>query len=173
MREASEKLNKCNQCDYESSHTGHLRVHLLKHSGDKPNKCNQCDFASSLAGNLKTHLKIHSGEKSNKCNQCDFASSYASALRRHLKIHSGEKSNKCNQCDFASSQASNLRAHLKTTFAQNCCTFRRTTQGNSCDSTELVKGHSAPQLFTIRMYLRPYTPYLAYMGRPFCCSNLF
>ena len=60
----------------------------------KSNKCNQCDYASSHAGNLRTHLKTHSGEKSNKCNQCDYVSSYASALKKHLKIHSGEKSNK-------------------------------------------------------------------------------
>ena len=35
--------------------------------GGKSNKCIQCDYASSHAGHLKTHLKMHSGEKSNKC----------------------------------------------------------------------------------------------------------
>ena len=69
------------------------------HSGEKSNKCNQCDYASSHAGNLGTHLKTHNGEKSNKCKHCDFASSYVSSLRTHLKTHSGEKSNKCNQFD--------------------------------------------------------------------------
>ena len=88
-----EKLNKCNQCDYASSQTSHLRSHLKTHSGEKSNKCNQCDYASAQAGHLKTHLKMHSGEKSNKCNQCLYASSYASALRTHLKTHSGEKLN--------------------------------------------------------------------------------
>ena len=62
----------------------------------KQNKCNQCDYASSHAGDLRTHLKIHSGEKSYKCNQCDFASTWAVSLRKHIKIHSGEKSNKCD-----------------------------------------------------------------------------
>ena len=57
----------------------------------KSNKCNQCDYDSSHAFTLRTHLKTHSGEKSNKCNQCDFASSDASNLRKHLKTHSGEK----------------------------------------------------------------------------------
>ena len=33
------KSNKCNQCDYASSHLGHLRIHLKMHSGEKPNKC--------------------------------------------------------------------------------------------------------------------------------------
>ena len=28
----------------------------------KSNKCNQCDYASSHAGNLRAHLKKHSGE---------------------------------------------------------------------------------------------------------------
>ena len=67
------KSNKCNQCDFASSHAGNLRSHLITHSGEKSNKCNQCDFASLQAGDLRTHLKIHSGEKSNKCTQCDYA----------------------------------------------------------------------------------------------------
>ena len=87
--------NKCNQCEYASSHTGNLRTHLKSHRGEKPNKCSQCDYASSEAGHLRTHLKTHSGEKSNKCSQCDYASHDAGNLRRHLKRHSDEKSNKC------------------------------------------------------------------------------
>ena len=59
----------------------------------KSNKCNMCDYTSSHAGDLRTHLKMHSGEKSNKCNQSDYASSHAGTLKRHLKIHNGEKSN--------------------------------------------------------------------------------
>ena len=54
--------------------------YLKMHSGEKSNKCNQCDFASSHTGHLRTHLKMHSGEKSNKCNQCDYACSGPSAL---------------------------------------------------------------------------------------------
>ena len=60
LKKNAEKLNKCNQCDYASSHAGHLRTHLKTHSGEKPNKCNECDYASSHP----SHLKIHSGEKS-------------------------------------------------------------------------------------------------------------
>ena len=57
------RSKKCNQCDYASSRAGHLRRHLMMHSGEKSNKCNQCDFASHMEGNLRTHLK-HIVEKS-------------------------------------------------------------------------------------------------------------
>ena len=85
------KSNKCNQCEYATSHTGNLKMHLKIHSGEKSLKCNLCKYSSSHAGHLRIHLKIHSGEKSIKCNQCDFACSDPSALRTHLKTHSGEK----------------------------------------------------------------------------------
>ena len=35
-------------------------------SSEKLNKCNQCGFASSHARSLSRHLKTHSGQKSNK-----------------------------------------------------------------------------------------------------------
>ena len=86
-----EKSNKCNLCDYASSHAGHLRAHLKMHSGEKSKKCTLCDYASVQAGNLRTHLKMHSGEKTNKCNLCDYASSQLGNFKRHLKTHNGEK----------------------------------------------------------------------------------
>ena len=60
------KSNKCIQCDYASSHAGHLKTHLKMHSGEKSNKCNQCDYASSQAGTLKTHMKTHSQWRKDK-----------------------------------------------------------------------------------------------------------
>ena len=111
---SEKRQDKCNQCDYASSHRSNLRIHLMRHSGEKLNKCNQCDFASSQSSNLRIHFMTHTGEKLNKCNQCDYESSLACNLKRHLKTHGEEKSNKCKQCDYASSYANALRAHLKT-----------------------------------------------------------
>ena len=37
-----EKSNNCNLCDYASSHAGHLRTHMKKHSGEKSNKNANC-----------------------------------------------------------------------------------------------------------------------------------
>ena len=94
--------------------SSNLRTHLKTQRGEKSNKCNQCEYTSSHASHLRRHLKMHSGEKSNKCNKCEFASSHTGHLKTHLKTQTGEKSNKCNQSDFSSSKAVNLRTHLKT-----------------------------------------------------------
>ena len=56
------KSNKCNKCDYASSHEGHFGIHFIMHSGEKSNKCNQCKFAFFQAGDLRRHMKTHSGE---------------------------------------------------------------------------------------------------------------
>ena len=103
LKKNAEMSNKCNQCDYASSQTGHLRTHLIMHSGEKSNRFNQCDFVTFRVDNLRSHLKMHSGETPNKCNHCDYASSQTGHLRTHLKTHSGEKPNKCKQCNYASS----------------------------------------------------------------------
>ena len=68
----------------------------VKSDGEKSEKCNQCDFASSHVGSLKRHLETHFGKKSNKCNQCNYATFQTGNLRTHEKTHSGEKSKKFN-----------------------------------------------------------------------------
>ena len=59
------KSNKCNQCEYATSHASALKIHLITHSGEKSNNCNQCDYASSFASNLnlRVHMKKHRGKK--------------------------------------------------------------------------------------------------------------
>ena len=78
--------NKCNQCDFASSHV----------SGEKPKKCNQCDYSSSEAGKLRRHLLTHSGEKPNKWNQCDFIFACTLLFTVHEK------------CNFNLNQTKNL-----------------------------------------------------------------
>lgn len=35
---------KCTECDYATTHKGHLTQHLRKHSGERPFKCETCDY---------------------------------------------------------------------------------------------------------------------------------
>ena len=48
----TEKPNKCDQCDYESSQAVHLQVHMRTHSAEKLKKCNQYNYASIEVGTL-------------------------------------------------------------------------------------------------------------------------
>ena len=47
QRQKVDKLKKCNQCDYASTSTGHLKGHFKTHTKERPHKCDQCDFSSA------------------------------------------------------------------------------------------------------------------------------
>ena len=59
--------------------------------GDKAHSCKMCDYKSENVGHLKQHMLIHTGEKLFNCSQCDYKSAYSSALKTHMLIHSGKK----------------------------------------------------------------------------------
>ena len=82
------KLNKCNQCNYSSTRTDHLRAHVQNRHDEKVHKCNQCNYSSSRADYLRGHEQKHTGKKSYRCSQCKFAIFHAWSLRTHLKMKS-------------------------------------------------------------------------------------
>ena len=49
LRTQNAHWRKCNQFNFSSSICIRLRTHMKTHSGEKSNKCNQCDYASSHA----------------------------------------------------------------------------------------------------------------------------
>ena len=107
------KMKKCNQCDYSSAYTSHMKNHIQTHTGEKPFRCDQCDLSFSRASYLKVHVRVHTGEKPYKCEQCNFSFSDAAGnLKKHATMHAGEKPNKCTQCDYAAIQAAHLRKHM-------------------------------------------------------------
>ena len=53
LRKGFDGENKCNQCDYTSSHPATLKRHVAKHSGTKPKKC----IIICIAHHLRTFLK--------------------------------------------------------------------------------------------------------------------
>ena len=83
MSTSSSNLLKSNM-EKEKSST--FEGHLKTHPGEKYNKCNQCNYASVRTGHLRRHMKTHSGEKSYTCNQCNYAAVEVNHLRTHLII---------------------------------------------------------------------------------------
>ena len=107
-----DKQEKCDHCEFASSHKNSLKVHLRIHNGEKLYKCNHCDYKAVFASALTRHKKTHAGQKNHIWNQCGFACSVKSDLGKHMRIH-GEKSQKCDQCSCTTYVASNLKSHVK------------------------------------------------------------
>lgn len=51
-------LHVCPHCNYSTYLVGHLKRHLLVHSGERPYVCNVCNFRFNQKENLKRHLKL-------------------------------------------------------------------------------------------------------------------
>lgn len=51
-------LHVCRHCNYSTYLVGHLKRHLLVHSGERPYACNVCNFRFNQKENLKRHLKL-------------------------------------------------------------------------------------------------------------------
>ena len=73
----------CDQCDYQTNHSTHLKRHQLgKHDGVKYS-CNQCDRQFVRKDSLKEHQSSKHEGKVYSCNFCDFTCSYSSKLSHH------------------------------------------------------------------------------------------
>ena len=79
----------------------------------KPFKCNICDFATSASDYLKVHMNKHTGERPYKCDECDYAAKCPGILRTHKYIHSDTKPYKCPYCPYRSRQCGPRIAHIK------------------------------------------------------------
>ena len=96
------KAHTCSECKKSFGQVGHLRRHMVKHTGEKVHKCEECVDSFGQAGDLKRHKLIHSGEKPHKCTKCYYATAQTGYHRDHIKMHSTEKPNKCNWYEFSS-----------------------------------------------------------------------
>ena len=87
---------------------------MLTHTGERPYKCGLCNFSSTTSSALKVHLIRHAGEKRHQCNQCNYSTVQAAVLRNHkLSKHSRDRPYKCPICDLSFATAASVKSHEK------------------------------------------------------------
>ncbi|XP_047740451.1 longitudinals lacking protein, isoforms H/M/V isoform X14 [Hyalella azteca] len=79
------KMHACPHCPYKTIRRGHLKRHLLSHSGDKPYACPMCPIRCIQNSDLQRHLLTHGNVKQYKCGFCHFQSNQKYSFTSHLK----------------------------------------------------------------------------------------
>jgi len=77
-------------------------------------KCGECDFTSTGSGGLRVHIAaVHNKQKTIQCPRCVSTFSRREHLQRHiLSVHDKQKEFHCTICEFASSTQSDLIRHV-------------------------------------------------------------
>ncbi|XP_055540251.1 zinc finger protein 236-like [Wyeomyia smithii] len=96
-------------CDYRGKTITQLRRHYQRHEETvKKYKCDQCEFASRIPGHLKRHLLVHSGGKPFTCPHCDYSCNNIENLRKHVistAKHKGKYLYECKYCSMDGPEA--------------------------------------------------------------------
>ncbi|XP_005097474.1 zinc finger protein Xfin [Aplysia californica] len=78
-----QRLFECGDCGKRFFKNGHLKSHMLIHSGDKPYACRLCGKSFSRSTTLRKHEKTHM----KRCKICDSTFNYKYELDIHMEIH--------------------------------------------------------------------------------------
>ena len=92
---------------------GHLKVHILLHSGVKTHECKICGKKCAHAADLRKHVFTHSNEQPFSCEQCEQRFKRRENLKTHMLIHTGEKPHKCGICGQKFRQRGSVKIHMR------------------------------------------------------------
>ncbi|XP_059507678.1 zinc finger protein 507 isoform X3 [Stegostoma tigrinum] len=109
---STQKLYKCDVCDYTSSTYVGVRNHRRIHNSDRPYRCSSCDFATTNLNSLKCHMKRHPQEhqvvqllEQYKCSLCGYVCSHPPSLKSHMWKHASDQNYNYEQVNKAINEA--------------------------------------------------------------------
>ncbi|XP_064779664.1 zinc finger protein 507-like [Oncorhynchus masou masou] len=109
---SSQKVYRCDVCDYSSSTYVGVRNHRRIHNSDKPYRCCSCDFATTNMNSLKSHMRRHPQEhqavqllEQYRCSLCGYVCSHPPSLKSHMWKHAGDQNYNYEQVNKAINEA--------------------------------------------------------------------
>ncbi|KAI6206889.1 hypothetical protein M3Y94_00965800 [Aphelenchoides besseyi] len=84
MKQDSDGLYTCDQCDKTFSKQSSAKRHAYEHSGQRPYKCDMCPKAFKHKHHRTEHLRLHSGEKPFQCDKCLKRFSHSGSYSQHM-----------------------------------------------------------------------------------------
>ena len=90
-------------CSFVTTRRGHLRRHILTHTGERPHVCPApgCGYTATQSAHLKTHLLTHSGQatKQHACTApgCRYRTNRKEHLTRHIRLQHGVEGDDASQ----------------------------------------------------------------------------
>ena len=109
---------KCQQCPYETSYYGRMKIHVNDvHEKVRNHICQECGYATSQKSNLGYHLaSVHNMSKKRfECEQCTYKAHAKAHLNRHIEYtHKTNKMQfKCELCPFITTFKSTFKRHVE------------------------------------------------------------